>query len=146
MWEIPVAAAASWVLVAILVLPLGQGLAFVAVGQPFAWPQGRLVESLTGLLSGAPGEGLPTTRADAVPSTAVVYLAVAFLEFLFGAVAVWCVAAWWRTLGPGAQFGIAGRHDVERVLGTGNLRSRRSTIRPDLFAGGRREFRARTKQ
>lgn len=145
-WEIPLAAAASWVLMAILALPLGQGLAFVAVGEPFAWPRGRLVESLVGLFSGVPGEGLSAARADAVPPTAVVYLGVALVELLVGAVAVWGVVVWWRTLGPGAQIGIAGRRDVDRVLGAGNLRRRRSTIRPDLFASRRREFRARTRR
>lgn len=140
-WEIPAAAAASWVLVAILALPLGQGLAFVAVGEPFAWPRGRLVESLIGLFGGVPGEGLSAARADALPPTAVVYLGVVLLELFVGAVAVWGMALWWRAVGPGAQFGIAGRRDAERVLGANNLRRRRSIIRPDLFGGGRRRLR-----
>ena len=93
---------------------------------------------------GVPGEGLDITRADALPPTAVVYLGVALLEFLVGAIAVAGMAVWWRTLGPGAQFGIAGRREVELTLGTGNLLRRRSIIRPDLFGGGRRRFRAWT--
>lgn len=131
-WEIPVAVTASWMLIAILALPVGQGMAFVAVGQPFAWPRGRLVDSLIGLLSGVPGEGLSSLRAEAVPPTVIVYVAVAFLEVLLGAVAVWGLACWWRRIGPGAQFGMAGKHDVQRVLGAGSLRRRRTTIRPDL--------------
>lgn len=145
-WEIPVAAAASWVLVAILALPLGQGLAFVAVGEPFAWPRGRLVESLIGLFAGVPGEGLSAARGDALPPTAVVYLVVLLLELVLGVVTVWGLAVWWGTIGPGAQFGIARKGDVDRVLGAGNLRRRRLTIRPDLFSSRRREPRARAKR
>ena len=140
-WEIPVAATASWMLMAILAVPVGQGLAFVAVGRPFAWPRGRLVDSLVGLLSGVPGEGLSTIRADAVPPTVIVYLAVAFLEVFLGAVALWGLACWWRRIGPGAQFGMAGKHDVSRVLGAWSLRRRRTTIRPDLYARKRRSVR-----
>lgn len=141
-WEVPVAAAGTWLLLAILAFPLGQGVAFVAVGQPFAWPTGRLVESVVALLSGAPGEGLPDTRVGAVPPTVLVYLAVALLQLPLGAFAVWGFGIWWRTIGPGSQSGIASKCDVERVLGASNLRRRRTTIRPDLCGGRRHGFRA----
>ena len=132
-WEPPAAIAMAWVVGAAAVLPLGQGLAFVFTGRPFTWPTGRLPESVLGLLQGRTGVGLPPS-ATPVPSTIYVVACLAVLEVLLALAIGWLASQWWCALGPGAQKGLALRHEVRDVLGPGHLRKRRRIIRPDLHA------------
>ncbi len=144
-WEVPVALVASWGLLSALALAVGRGLACVLCGGDFAWPNGTLVRSLVGLLTGEVGEGLTAAQAADLPSSFVVYATVSVLELIVAATFGWAVALWWRSVGPGAQFGMADRGEVAAVLGSGNLRGSRRIIRPDLFGGclGQRVGRAR---
>ena len=122
----------TWALLGLLAIPTGQSTSGLLFGDGFIWPRGALVESLLGLLGGVPGRGLTPVQASTLPSRPAVYLTIAVVEVVLGAVAVWGLAYWWRSIGPGAQFGLASRHDVERVLGRADLCRRGLTIRPDL--------------
>jgi hypothetical protein len=51
-WELPASIALTWVLAAVLALPVGQGLACLVLRQSFAWPGPALGQSVLGLLSG----------------------------------------------------------------------------------------------
>lgn len=134
--ELPVGLGLAWILSAVLALPIGQGIAHLLVGQSFVWPGQELGASLVGLLSGQPGRGLPAMIASHGPPPALVYGCAALTELAVGIVAAWWLAWWWRSAGPGAQHGLASRHEVEAVLGHRALRKRRRTIRPDLCGGG----------
>lgn len=140
-WEVPVAITACWLLGSALALPVGQGVAFLLTGEGFVWPRGTLVPSVVGLVQGEIGQGLPPERVASLPSGGLVYGAVVICELLVCALTASAFTVWWRSMGPGAHFGIARRHDVARVLGPGNLHRRRTTIRPDLYPGRRRRFR-----
>lgn len=137
-WEIPVGITLTWLLGVFLALPLGQGAAFVAVGEDFAWPGPELGTSILGLLTGEPGRGLPRGLRTALPPMSLVYIAVLLVELCLAGVAVLGLSWWRRTVGPFAQFGMAARQEVAAVLGRGQLRRRRRIIRPDLVDGGRR--------
>lgn len=137
-WEVPAALAGGWLILALVALPTVQGAACLASGAGFPWPQGALVESVLGLLAGTPGEGLTDRQATAIPSTYLVYGAVTLIELILAAVAGCGLALWWRSAGPGAQVGLAARHQVRHVLGPSNLHRRRTTIRPDLPGRNRR--------
>lgn len=137
-WEIPVGIALTWLLGVVLAFPLGQGIALVAVGQGFAWPGPELGTSIVGLLTGAPGRGLPRELRTALPPTSLVYVAVLLVQLGLAGVAVLGLSWWSRTVGPFAQFGMAARQEVAAVLGRGQLRRRRRIIRPDLVGGGHR--------
>ncbi len=130
-WEIPTALILCWALGALLALPAGQGISHVVSGEPFAWPTGRLPQSVVGLVSGRPGVGLPSSAPDAPPAVAV-YACIAVVEVVLTVLVVWVASGWWRTIGPGAQIGLATRHEARAVLGKGALRRRGKTIRPDL--------------
>lgn len=132
-WEIPAAVAACWASLAVLVLPAAQGLLGWVVGDGFAWPHGRLPDSVAGLLAGRTGVGLPPAQRAALPDDAWIYAGMLFGELLLAATATLALAWWWRTCGPGTQWGIGRRDQVRAVLGPGNLRRRRATIRPDLY-------------
>ena len=134
-WEIPVGIGLVWLLGAILALPAAQGLAFALRGDGFVWPGPELGASLLGLLTGEPGRGLPSELVAALPPAALVYAATALVELALAFAATLGLAWWWRTVGPLAQFGMAGKHEVAEVLGRGHLMRRRSTIRPDLGRG-----------
>jgi len=137
-WEIPVGIGLIWLLGAFLGLPVGQGVAFALGGDGFVWPGPRLGDSLLGLLSGEPGRGLSADLRSAVPPVALVYGAAIVFEVALGLCSLLGLAAWWRTVGPYAQFGMAARHEVVAVLGHKQLIRRRKTIRPDLIGGRRR--------
>jgi hypothetical protein len=68
----------------------------------------------------------------------LVYGAAIVFEVALGLCSLLGLAAWWRTVGPYAQFGMAARHEVVAVLGHKQLIRRRKTIRPDLIGGRRR--------
>jgi hypothetical protein len=125
-WEIPAAIACTWLFLALLALPAGQGIAAWLHGDGFAWPHGHVVETVEGLLRGD-----PASSAGAVPGV-LVYAMIAVAELLLAVVAGWVMVLWWRTAGPGTQYGLATRHQITGVLGLSNLRRRRRVIRPDL--------------
>jgi hypothetical protein len=137
-WELPVGIVLTWLVGVLLVMPLGQGVAFMAVREGYAWPSQDLGPSILGLLTGEPGRGLPRRVRMVAPPTPLIYAAIIFMEFALAAAAVLGLSWWWRTVGPFAQFGMAARQEVAAVLGRGQLRRRRHTIRPDLTGGERR--------
>ena len=136
MWEIPVAGGASWLVLALMIFPAGQGVAGWLFAGGFVWPRGStsLVRSVAGLMAGHPGQGLAGKDVAHVASTPSIYVLIVIGELLLIAVTGWLVMVWWRCLGPGALRGMADRAEVERVLGVSNLRTKRSVIRPDLTA------------
>jgi hypothetical protein len=136
-WELPVGITLTWLVGVFLTMPLGQGVAFMAVGEGYVWPGQNLGPSILGLLTGEPGRGLPRQVRMVAPPTSLIYAAVIFMEFALTAAAVLGLSWWWRTVGPFAQFGMAARQEVASVLGRGQLRRRRHTIRPDLTGGER---------
>lgn len=120
-WEIPTTIAASWLFLAFLALPAGQVVAGWFHGGAWAWPQQELVTMVTDLLQGRAG-----------PHAVTAYAVIAVLELVVTGIAFAATALWWRTYGPGTQYGLAKRHEVAATLGSGNLRRRRVVIRPDL--------------
>lgn len=136
-WEIPTGLGLVWLLGSFLALPAGQGLAYAAAGDRFAWPGDRLGESLRGLLTGELGTGLPRELQATAPPLVLVVAAIVILELAIAATAIWALTHWWRSVGPLAQVGLATKHEVAQVLGARSLRRRGKTIRPDLTAGRR---------
>lgn len=137
-WEIPAVILGGWLVLAAVALPAGQAAAsFLGGGGP-VWPDHALIPSVAGLLAGRPGEGLSGAQTVALPPDWVVYGVVGALEIGVLALAVMAAILCWRTVGPGAQFGLARRHDVEAAIGPRALWSRRRTVRPDLYPPRRR--------
>jgi hypothetical protein len=115
-WEWPAAIAGGWLLTSIAVVPFAEALAAASAGRGWAMPE--------------IGEAFRRLTTGALTTFACVALAV--LETVVLLAAGWVTSVWWRTAGPGAQFGLATRRDVEAVLGSAALRRRRTTIRPDM--------------
>jgi type IV secretion system protein VirD4 len=136
-WELPAAGGLCWLAAAVLLLPVGQGVASWLFGGRFVWPHESLLASVGGLLTGHPARGVAARSAADLPSSAWVYTLITVLELVALAVTVWLGVLWWRLLGPGALQGMASRGEVERVLGLSSLRKRQTVIRPDLFGTGR---------
>ena len=130
-WEIPGLIGLGWLVLAVVGLPAGQALAFAVSGGGFAWPD-DVTAAVEGLLTGRPGVEV----AGATPAVVVVYGAICLVELAVGGFGLWALSWWWRSCGPGAQYGFASRHEVAVVLGERELRRRRAIIRPDLV--GRR--------
>jgi type IV secretion system protein VirD4 len=136
-WELPAAGGVCWLAAAVLLLPVGQGVASWLFGGGYVWPHESLLAGVGGLLTGHPGRGVAMTSAGDLASSALIYALITVLELVALAAAVWLGVLWWRQMGPGALQGMATRGEVERVLGVSNLRRRRKVIRPDLFDAGR---------
>jgi hypothetical protein len=128
-WEIPTTIGLVWVVLAVAGLPAGQALAYGLSGLGARWPE-HLPEALGGLLAGRPGIGVP----GGTPALVVVYGAIVLVELIVTGLGVWATSWWWRSTGPGAQYGLASPHEVRAVLGERELNRRRGTIRPDLTA------------
>jgi type IV secretion system protein VirD4 len=135
MWELPAGAAAAWLCVALLALPLGRGCAAWLFGGGWTWSQGpgALRRSIGGLLTGRPEAGLIAGASAQLPGDWAVYAVVLVFEGLLLAATVWAVVLWWRYLGPGARNGLASRAEAALVLGAGRLRKSRRLNRPDLY-------------
>ena len=129
-WEIPGLIALGWLVLAVAGLLAGQAVAFAVSGGGFAWPD-DVMAAVGGLLGGRPGVGV----AGTTPAV-VVYCAICLVELAVGGFGLWALSWWWRSCGPGAQYGFASRHEVTMVLGERELHRHRAIIRPDLF--GRR--------
>jgi hypothetical protein len=135
-WELPVAGGACWLLLVLMLLPTWQGTACWLFSGGFVWPRGStpLMRSVGGLMTGRPGEGLAGRDLVHLASTSLIYALIVLGELLLTAATVWAIVLWWRHLGPGARSGMAGRAEVETVLGVSNLRKKGAVIRPDLSA------------
>jgi type IV secretion system protein VirD4 len=135
-WELPAAAALAWVSVAAMLLPAAQGAASWLTGAGWGWPStaGALTANLLGLLEGHPRAALAARPMPSAPSAGVVYVLVILVEVAWVSVSLLGLRAWWRTWGPGKREGLAGRAEVEKVLGLSRMRRDRKVIRPDLYA------------
>lgn len=138
-WEMPAAAALTWLVVAAVLLPAARGAVSWAFGGGWVWPTGgqALLGSIGGLATGRTTAGLTAAQAVAVPVGGHTYAAIAVAELLLLVATVMAVRIWWHTLGPGSMRGMASRTDVEAVLGLTRLRRASPIIRPDLYSSRR---------
>jgi hypothetical protein len=133
-WELPAAAALTWLVTSLLLLPAARALTCALFGGGWAWPRGeqRLLASIHGLASGHIAAGLTTAQAGTMPTPGWVYFAIVAGEVLLASATLYALALWWRRLGPGAHPGMATRAEAEAALGLSRLRRARRLIRPDL--------------
>lgn len=130
-WEIPAAALAVWVMLAVLTAHLGRALANLTSGAGWTWPSSRtLFTSLPALLAGDPTAGLASLGGAASPASLAGWIVSLQLLLLAATITggVWAVRRW----GPGRMKGMASRAEAEAVLGLTRLRKAARIIRPDL--------------
>ncbi len=134
-WEIPAAAFAVWVLLAVLAAHTGRALANITAGAGWTWPSSRaLFTSLPALLAGDPRAGLASLGGAASPAALAGWIITVEVLLLAATIAgsVWAARRW----GPGRMKGMASRAEAEAVLGITRLRNTARIIRPDLFPSG----------
>lgn len=137
-WEIPAAVLGCLMLVGVLGVHLGRGLATLTVGEGWVWPTSRaLFSSMVDVLGGDAAAGL--ARVPRInPTEAVlggwILTAESFLLLVVTVVTKWVLSRW----GPGRMRGMATPADAERTLGVSRLRRVRRIIRPDLHPCGDR--------
>ena len=135
-WEVAVAVVGAVLLGVGLAALAGLGAASVCFGAGWVWPPGAedAGRVLGGLLTGHPGRGLPAAQARRVAPPVAVYGCVAGCELLLLGCCALLGMAFARYHRPGdARGGMATRGEAERVLGTSQLRSARTIIRPDVY-------------
>ena len=132
-WEIPVLVLVGVLLVAVLGVHTGRGLATLVAGHGWTWPDHlELFRSLPALLVGDLTAGLPpgTLPASAhAPLTPSIILSelLALAGLIAGARLV--LDRW----GPQRLRGMATHTQVDAVLGVRHLHQVRHLIRPDLY-------------
>jgi hypothetical protein len=131
-WELAAGGALCWVLVAVILVPAGQGAAAFLTGAGWCWPtQAGLFPAIGGLFSGHPGRGLTPTAAARLPAAWAVYGVIGGADLgwlVLSGVGVW---VWQREFAD--TRGWASRRDAADALGLDRLHRRRAEIRPDLY-------------
>lgn len=138
-WEIPAAAAAGVLILAVIGVHVGRGLA-VLLGGGWAWPGSeQLLVSIPAVLGGDAGAGLPPAAgADATDvSVGVLLGCVGVAEVGILLLCVAAVVEGLRRWGPNRLRGMATRAQAERLLGISRLRKDRAVVRPDLYGKDR---------
>lgn len=129
-WEIPLGIACAVLLTLAVGIHLGDALAHLTTGQPWAWPQPRdLFASIPAVL-----DNEPTTAVNA--RTWIVTV-----ELLLTGSLGWIGYNTWQRWGPSRLKGMATGDQAEQVLGVRRLRKVAAIVRPDLHARSPREAR-----
>lgn len=134
-WEVPAGIVLAVVVLAVLGLHVGRGVANLLAGGWWGFPdRGRLFVSLPALLGGNPGAGLPRVEGP-VASGSLLWTCVIVVEamLLIGSLAGLKLGL--RRCGPNRVQGLASRVEAERLLGRARLRRHSRIVRPDLYGG-----------
>jgi hypothetical protein len=134
-WE-PVA---LWGLMLLMVLLLGvqagRGLANWVAGAGFTWPpDDNVVSSIVGVIGGDPAAGLaPPHQLDHLANPRLLHGSLIITEIVlliaYGVATLFVLRTW----GPWRVLGMASREQAERLLGRTRLRKVADVVRPDLY-------------
>ena len=137
-WEIPVAAIAAVVMLLILGVHVGRGIANLIAGTGWMWPTREgFFRSLPQVLAGHAGAGLPhastlTHTVDMLAGARSVQIAITLTELVEISLCGWAMVEGLRRWGPSQIHGMATRAEAEQLLGVSRLRRVRAVVRPDL--------------
>ena len=128
-WEIPLGVACAVLLTLAVGVHLGDALAHLTAGQPWAWPPTRDVfASIPTLLTSTPAPAAVDARTWIVT-----------VELLLTASLGWAAYSTWQRWGPSRLKGMATGEQAGQVLGVRRLRKVAPIVRPDLHARTPRE-------
>lgn len=132
LWEVPLAIAVTVLLVMVVGVHLGRGLANVVVGAGWSLtaPE-HLVTSLVAVLGGDAAAGLPPGEGP-VASPLVLWAGIAVTEVVLVLVMVVLAKVGVDRWGPWRVRGMASPGEAERLLGLTRLRRVSGVVRPDL--------------
>jgi len=132
-WEIPLVALLAVLVLIILGVHLGRGIANVFAGSDWRFPNRvDLFSSVPGVLRGDAAAGLVDLDGPvASPSGLLMCIGATELILLTvtGLLLKWGLDRW----GPGRMRGVATAGEAERLLGVTRLRRNRRIVRPDLY-------------
>ena len=130
-WEIPLGIACAILLTLAVGIHLGDALAHLTAGQPWAWPQPRdLFGSIPAVLAAEPASAAVNPRVWVVT-----------VELLLTGSLGWAAYSTWQRWGPSRLKGMATSEQAEQVLGVRRLRKVAAIVRPDLHPRSPREAR-----
>ena len=130
-WEIPLGITCAILLTLAVGVHLGNALAHLTAGQPWAWPQPRdLFGSIPAILAAEPASTAVDRRTWIVT-----------VELLLTGSLGWAAYNTWQRWGPSRLKGMATSGQAEQVLGVRRLRKVAAIVRPDLHARSPREAR-----
>ena len=110
---------------------LGDALAHLTAGQPWAWPQSRdVLSSIPAVLAAEPASAAVNPRVWIVT-----------VELLLTGSLGWAAFSTWQRWGPSRLKGMATGDQAEQVLGVRRLRKVAAIVRPDLHGRTPKEAR-----
>lgn len=120
-WEVPLGIACAVLLTLAIGVHLGDALAHLTAGQPWAWPRSReLFASIPAVLTTEPP---PAVNARTWIVT---------VELLLTGSLGWAGYSTWQRWGPSRLKGMATGEQAEQVLGVRRLHKVAAIVRPDL--------------
>jgi hypothetical protein len=135
-WEIPLAIVVAFVLMLVLGVHIGRGIANLVAGGGWTWPdETQLFRSLPGVLAGDSAAGLTHPadhRGTGLAGATATHLWLALTELTLVIAATWAIVGGLRQWGPSRLHGMATRAEAEQLLGVSRLRKVRGVVRPDL--------------
>lgn len=132
-WEVPAGILLAVIVLAVLGLHAGRGVANLVAGGWWGFPdRAHLFVSLPALLDGDPGAGL-TTVDGPLASVPLLWMCVIVVEALLLVGSLTALKVGLTRWGPHRIQGLATRAEAERLLGRHRLRRNARIVRPDLY-------------
>ncbi len=132
-WEVPLGIVVAIVMLAVLGLHMGRGIANLLAGGWWGFPErARLFTSLPALLRGDTAAGLTHVGGPLAPRP-MLWTCVTVVEVAIVVLVVVVVKLVLDRWGPGRVQGLASRAEAERLLGRARLRRHAAIVRPDLY-------------
>jgi hypothetical protein len=144
-WEPPAAAALGVLLVIVMGIQLGRGVANLLAGAGWTWPDTdagggfssplgtAFWTSLPGVVSGDADAGLPTPVPAGVAGPRLLWGSIAVTELAMLAAVGWAIAYVYQRWGSGRMRGMATAVEAEKILGVTRLRKLAPIVRPDIY-------------
>ena len=132
-WEVPAGIALAVLVLVVLGVHVGRGVANLLVGGGWGFPdRARVFVSLPALLGGDPPAGLPRVEGS-VASEPVLWTCVIGVESMLLVASLAGLKFGLARWGPHRVLGLASRAEAARLLGRARLRRHSRIIRPDLY-------------
>jgi hypothetical protein len=132
-WEVPVGIVLAVVVLAVLGLHVGRGVANLVAGGWWGFPdRDRLFVSLPALVGGDPAAGLTQVEGP-VASGSLLWTCVIVVEAVLFVGSLAALKFGFGRWGPHRVQGLASRAEADRLLGRARLRRHARIVRPDLY-------------
>ena len=136
-WEVPAGIITAVVVLAVLCLHIGRGIANLLAGGWWGFPdRAHLFTALPKLVAGDAAAGLQRVEGP-VAARPILWTGVVVVEIVLLLLITMVLKVGLERWGPGRLHGVATKAEAERILGRSRLRRHAAIVRPDLYGKDR---------